>query len=418
MFETPEKYTYFHSVAKADTLLANPYFPHLIQKIKGRCGIKDQHYEALYEKLVPDFAAFVQLIPLEPKGKPGTLLTYSLERAANALDNYYQENKKEFDIRFAYAVFTAALFQNIGKVMGQQKITICDKAGEYIEDWLPHIAPMSVGGYYRLWFLDDQWSVVSKYSSLLLARQIMPVTGFNWISEDLPVYKMWLEALVGEGNEDENKLLKYLEMVDPGGANGKKLPTLIFKPEYPKTTAEGEEFLDWLIDGLDNGSITTNQSDSMVYILGTGEVFLVTPLIFNEFLRQHPSNLSWDDIYDQFNKLGMTESLKNGQVDFEKVLIQKDSAASQGASGWRASVFGAQKAATAMSQKVAGDQMVREGIVVQSLMFRKGSVNKSETQNIVHIHTEAQKQQNSKEMQQLDKLMQAQQKVNVQSRGG
>lgn len=420
MFETPEKYTYFHRVAAPDKLLSNPYFPHLLQKVKGHSGVKELHYKALYEKLVPDFAAFVQAIPLRSKGKPGTLLAYSLEHAAKALEAYHKESKKDFDIRFGYALFTAGLFKDLGKVIGQQRIGLCNTEGEFVEDWLPHTGPMKEEDYYRLWFLGDRWFSVSKYSTLALARQIMPESGFNWIAEDLPTYKMWLEALIGEGDEDENKLIKFLTMTDPGGAGGgKKLPGLVLKPEHPKATTEGDEFLEWLMDGIENGTITTNQSDSMVYVLGTGELFLVTPLIFNEFLRQHPSNIQWDQVADQFSKLGLTDNLKDGKVNFEKIVVQgekKSGSGSQAPSGWGASHFSSKQQSSSTATKVTADQMVHEGVAVQALGFTVTDKIKSDKQQVIRQHTEVQKAQESKEQKALDKLMQtADQKVSFQT---
>ena len=413
MFETPEKSTYFHPVLTAETLLSDPYFPHLLQKIKAYSGLKSLHYQMLYEQLNADFAAFVQATPYRAKGKPGTLLSYSLERAANVLEQYNKAERENIDIRFAYALYTAALFQDIGVIMGQQKISICDADGRVLEDWLPHGKSMPEGGYYRLWFLGDQWFSIRKYSTPLLARQLMTPSGFNWIAEDLPTYKMWLEALVGEGDEDENKLLKFLTMDIPAeGGGGKWLPSAILRPQHPKATGDGDAFLDWLIEGIEGGGITTNQSDSMVFILPSGELFLVSPMIFQAFVDQYSGSLKWQDVCEQFGHLGLTDNFQDRKVNFDAFHIRNQQE-KMGAGfadkvfAWGASHFSAQKT-SALSQKVRGDQMVREGIVLQSLLFRNQALAKGGQWEAVRRQADVSKQQGEqgKEERSLEKLMQ------------
>ncbi len=404
MFETlsSEKHFYFHAVLPGDTLLTAPYFPHLIQKIKAYSGIKGKHHKVLYQQLVTDFAAFVQAIPLIPEGKPGTLLTYSVERAAKSLEKYHQANEKDMDIRFAYALFTAALFQNAGKVIGQQKVSICDSEGRAIEDWLPHSGPMPEDAYYRVWFLDDQWFSISKFSTPLLARQIMPA-GFNWIAEDLPIYKMWLEALVGEGDEDENKLLKFFAMVDPGEGGGKRLPATVIKPLQPKATVDGDAFLEWLMDGLDSGKISTNKTDSLVFVLPSGELFLVWS-IFQEFSKQHPGHLEWEKVCEQFTQLGMTSNLNDGKVNFDKYLIQKEGQAQESASTWGASHFVTAQKTHAVGTQARAEAMVREGVVVQSLVFGLKTFEGIQQKMTLQVNGQAEQKTDAK-MQNLDKFI-------------
>ncbi|MDF3055290.1 MAG: hypothetical protein K0Q74_1197 [Gammaproteobacteria bacterium] len=405
MFETQEKHTYFHAVLPGETLLSAPCFPHLLHKIKAHCGVKDLHYEALYGHLLSDFAAFVQAVPLLPEGKPGTLLVYSVERATKSLEKYHQTNEKDFDIRFAYAVFTAALLQDLGKILGQQRIAICDAEGAVIEDWLPHSAPMPEGAYYRLWFWDNRWFFISKFSAPLLARQIMPASGFNWIAQDLPTYKMWLEALLGEGSEEENKLLKFLAMVDPGDSGGnKRIPSAILKPYQPIATTDGDAFLEWLEEGLLNGKISTNKPDSMVFILPSDEVFLVCPSIFQEFLRQHPGSLEWEHVCKQFARLGVTDNMNNGELSFDKFLIQKEAQQNAAAAvAWGASHF-ASRSTAATLDRAKSTQVVREGVTVNALVFRQQLSTKGELQQMIRQSTE--RQERNRVLESLNEFMQ------------
>lgn len=373
MFESSEKQTYFHVAMPAEKLLNNAFFSDLLAKISQFSGLKDRHYDVLYHKLIHDFAEFVQAVPIRAKGRSGTLLAYSIERASQALEKYAKENPKNFDIRYAYALFTAALFQDIGKMMGQQKIMLCDSEGRYLEDWLPSTGPMPADNYYRLWFLGEKWISVSKLSTLLLARQIMSPVGFNWIAEELPVYKMWLEALSGDEQGETNKLRNFLALIKPPDETTitGRGATLILKPQHPTATKDGEAFLEWLIQGINDGTIPVNTVKAPVYVMPTGELFLVCPQLIDMFCQKYPGHSNWEDVCRQFNELGLT-SAPGEKVKFDRFLIQQAQLAETISNANSIShLFARRNHAEAAGVKTASppgslnmNQMMREGLVL------------------------------------------------------
>jgi len=68
----------------------------------------------------------------------------------------------------------------------------------------------------------------------------------------------------------------------------------------------GEKFLEWLKEGLDDGSISVNEKDSMVHMLEDGLWFDV-PEIYQAFNNTYASFRDWIVVQKQFNNLGLAK---------------------------------------------------------------------------------------------------------------
>ncbi|EJF2224998.1 TraI domain-containing protein [Salmonella enterica] len=85
---------------------------------------------------------------------------------------------------------------------------------------------------------------------------------------------------------------------------GKSADHSVDKTEEQKNC--GEQFWQWLSDGIRTGGISVNNPDSLVHITG-GMVFIPTPEIFFAFLKNSSCispDVSRDDIQREFEKLG------------------------------------------------------------------------------------------------------------------
>lgn len=86
-----------------------------------------------------------------------------------------------------------------------------------------------------------------------------------------------------------------------------------------KTKAQkncGEQFWEWLSDGIRTGGISVNNPDSLVHITG-GMVFIPTPEIFFTFLKNSSCispDVSRDDIQREFEKLGRNFCRKDNSL--------------------------------------------------------------------------------------------------------
>ncbi|EBH1515029.1 hypothetical protein CBX60_03980 [Salmonella enterica subsp. enterica serovar Pensacola] len=95
---------------------------------------------------------------------------------------------------------------------------------------------------------------------------------------------------------------------------GKSADHLVDKTEAQKNC--GEQFWEWLSDGIRTGGISVNNPDSLVHITG-GMVFIPTPEIFFTFLKNSSCispDVSRDDIQREFEKLGRNFCRKDNSL--------------------------------------------------------------------------------------------------------
>ncbi|ENT3637798.1 TraI domain-containing protein [Salmonella enterica] len=95
---------------------------------------------------------------------------------------------------------------------------------------------------------------------------------------------------------------------------GKSADHSVDKTEAQKNC--GEQFWEWLSDGIRTGGISVNNPDSLVHITG-GMVFIPTPEIFFTFLKNSSCispDVSRDDIQREFEKLGRNFCRKDNSL--------------------------------------------------------------------------------------------------------
>src|SRR5262245_5715842 len=121
-------------VCPSSRLLTASRLQMLLQEIQQNSALPETHFKDLYRQAVNYYAEFVQVSPEENQGALGGLLNLGLALAVLALRQYVDEakNKYDEDPLINYAIFTAGLFFDIGKVISQQKIIICNDKGHYI----------------------------------------------------------------------------------------------------------------------------------------------------------------------------------------------------------------------------------------------------------------------------------------------
>jgi len=254
-------------VLSADKLLASDKKQIVLEKMQAKVDFPLHYYRLLYGNLLHDFAEFVQLIPTQMYGKLSQLLNDGLHRGLLALQICTEEGKSPL---FTYAVFTAALLENIGIVPTQQIVILSNKRGEFIKEWQPVFGSMAAfGDYYKLRFTGERWINLKHYLTPILAQQLLPELGLQWLLTDKRLYEMWLAILTGDDKTGwEIKLI--LQLID------ERLDDLRRELDFedvdvpitaPEETEAGEKFLEWLIDGLDDGTIKVNEKDAFVHVV-------------------------------------------------------------------------------------------------------------------------------------------------------
>lgn len=295
--------TKLYKALSADELLSEPSYQKLLGKIRTASAVPQNDFETLYLPLIHNFAEFVQVIPWSTEEGLGGILARGLESGYKVLAAMKQEGN-HYSGPLKYAVFSDALLHFIDTVLFDYRIMIHDEQGIFIERWQPLNGPMSAGTYYKIrpYIASTKTSGAIK---ALLARCVMPEKGFLYLTEDMRVFAIWI-ALLEEDREGAGGVAYLLQPI----LERFKEPPQLVKPvpvegrETPKTQ-HGEAFWQWLKHGIQNGVITVNQPDSLVYRTKEG-IFMIYPDVFEEYSRQYSRNVNAVVLCKQFNYLGLT----------------------------------------------------------------------------------------------------------------
>lgn len=286
---------YILPVLSAEDLFFSARHKGILRQFHDSSGLSDELYDQLYTQLIYRFMEFVQVLPHKPNGILGSLLNYGLARASVVLQKYLQKRKLQTTPLLIYAVFSAALLKDIGRVLSQQRVILVDQSGEYLSDWNPLTGAMNgQSDYYKIYPLSTAYVRIEAEVTPLLARQLISKEGFAWLSSDLSVFTDWLAALLdqeGLGGKEitwalalpkREDLIEVLTTLD--GASVEMIE--------PVATEHAEALYKWIKENIASGKISVNKSDSNVHIVKEG-VFLDKKLFQNYADRvKLPMNLN------------------------------------------------------------------------------------------------------------------------------
>jgi integrating conjugative element relaxase (TIGR03760 family) len=180
----------------------------IVNNLSSRLGLSAENYANRCRPLVERFVEFVQQLPetvTSYYARRGGLVDHALERTETALTlvrGYFLPDGSEAtpltepQTLWLYAVFSASILRGIGRVMTEFRVDIYNRQGTLSQQWQPYNGSMlSQGGYYQYHFVKPQPDPFMRRNTLLLARQLMPVEGFRWISGNPEVLRVWLALL-------------------------------------------------------------------------------------------------------------------------------------------------------------------------------------------------------------------------------
>lgn len=301
-------------VLKAVELLGNNRHQSLIEEVSILSKLPDDYFASLYEDAINNFAEFVQILPMQINRPLSGLLNQSLARANLVLKNFVLDQGKNVDPLWNYAVFTAALFSDVSKVIINQKIIIVDKEGNFVDDWRPFEGSMvSLGQYYKIYSIANVFERLRHTITPLLARQLLPELGFLWISSDPKVFADWMDAL--RGDEDQGgKVSRALALIrrEDEIALFESIPQIEVDQIESEATIHGEAFFNWLKNGIASNDIKTNTADAAVHVVDAG-VFLDRK-IFKQFSDLYNVPVNMHAVFTQFGNMFGIE--KKGGYDY------------------------------------------------------------------------------------------------------
>ncbi|WP_115710623.1 conjugal transfer nickase/helicase domain-containing protein [Legionella sainthelensi] len=312
----------------------------LLKKMRVLSGLETSRYDSLCSTLVDNLVHYCQNLPETTHSyysQPGGLVDHALNRTEAAL-SLFQEfmlldqpgAMSEEQKLWQYALYSAALLQGIGKLYADYRIGIYDSNGQFLKEWNPLLENLtSTGVYYFYEFQKESEVELRRRLNLLMARTLMPVSGFNWIASSPDVLAVWLALL----NEDERSagtlgaILIHAEAIaiqryllefmgrTVSAQGGGRYRAATFSGGQPESILEkeqaiGMEFIKWMIKSLDQGRIMINKAP--LFMVPGG--MLMCPEIYQLFVREHPEYKNWQAAKNGFLSLALHSRAADGGV--------------------------------------------------------------------------------------------------------
>lgn len=295
-------------VLSADRLVPAVDQKSYLAKLNETLQMPVEHFEALYKDLLTNFIEYVQILPDYYGGHLGSMIYEGMHRAHLAVQLLYDTHAARPEPILTYAVFSMSLLLDIKLVMATQKVMVSDEKGHYLFEWCPFNGSMvGRGEYFKIRPYSGHREAFLHSINPILAKDLLPEVGVAWLTTDSALFDMWIAALSGHADwagelGHIHKLLKKLmdelraEALDEGFVD--------VEAWVPEETQDAEKFWKWLKDGVEDGSISVNEKDSLVHVLDDG-VYIDVPEIYQAYNNTYAKHRDWIVLQLQFNNLGL-----------------------------------------------------------------------------------------------------------------
>src|SRR3989338_1299238 len=299
---------YLLPVLSGDELLFGHRHKGLMRQFRDLVEMSDADFACTYGELLENFMEFVQILPHKSNGILGSLLNYSLARTSAVFVKYCQLRKGQTTPLLKFAVFSAALLKDIGRVMSNQRIMLTNQDGEFITEWNPLSGFMiDQGQFYKMYPISAMYLKIEKEVTPLLARQLMPHDTFLWLSNDIAIFTDWLAALLdqeGAGAKEITWIISLIKREDIIAILN-TLDGALIEQQVPLATELAEEFFKWLKEAIEKGEVAVNTDDAGIHVVNEG-VF-IEKKIFKQFADLSKMAINFATVFAQFgNAMGIT----------------------------------------------------------------------------------------------------------------
>lgn len=337
-------------ILSATELLQEKKYQHFLQELPKLSGLGEQEYNGYYLKTIFNFAEFAQLLPhtaISYFSYAGGFLDHGLERCYRALKHcrtYFatvenaQESLTPQQLLWIYAIFSASLLLDIGKLCAKIQVTLCNTKGAALQNWLPYAGPMTQqkpATHYQYEFIPENLRRLKNLTNSLFARQLLPISGFNWLAGDKAILEAWL-AILAEDHTGGTIMPMIIPLADAQAIESywatyhlgeSALPTEESLPQFfmpggdafamtpfntqdsnvtPGATLDAADaFLAWLRNGIEKDKISMNKADSLIHRIADGR-FVILPQAFGEFAKQNSQFKDAAEVARQFNMMEIT----------------------------------------------------------------------------------------------------------------
>lgn len=312
----------------------------LLQKIAELTSLNPARFESVCLGLVHPFINHCQSLPETSNSyyaAPGGLLDHALNRTEAALSllrDYIIPGEggelSEEQKLWIYTLFSASLLQGIGKLHIDYRVELFDSHGQCLKQWCPLLESMaSMGTHYSYTFEKEGDEEFRRRLNVLIARFLMPASGFAWIASDPQVLAVWL-ALINEDTRSAGTLGAILIRANgiaiqryfhdflarhTNNRGGRFNRITTFVDSVPDSLVEKEqllgiEFINWLTKSLASGILVIDKAPLMAVPGG----LLMSPELFQWYIRQFPEYKNWQAVQKAFLALKLHSLGADGGV--------------------------------------------------------------------------------------------------------
>lgn len=295
---------YLLSVLKRDELLFSHRHKGLLRQFFDLSELSQEDFDASYGALLKNFMEYVQVLPHKTSGIMGSMLNYGLARASAVFQKYCQLRKLQTTPLLKFAVFSAALLKDIGRVMTNQRIILTDENGEFLRDWNPMSGSMiGQAKFYKMYPIAAMYLRIEAEVTPLIARQLIPKDIFLWLSSDLAVFSDWLAALLNQEGVGSKEITWILMLIkrDDIIAILNSLDGAAIDMTLPPATEYAEAFLKWLKEMIAKGELQINTDTAGLHVVPEG--LLIENKIFKQFVDLCQMPINFQIVYAQFGNL-------------------------------------------------------------------------------------------------------------------
>lgn len=293
------------TIQSAQSLLEGEANQKYIDALRERVEMPVKHFDALYLKLIDRFCEFVQVLPCYERREAGGLINDGLLRANAMLERVLESDGDDATFLRGYTFFSCGLLKKVWQAMMALQIDICSETGQHIKTWNPMAETLcEAGEYFRMRYTTGDPPTLSALITPLLAKQIMPDVGMNWISSRRGLLTMWLATLAEDGANSgtlgtnlelaEALIAKQVKALESHEASSMSIPE----------TQVGEAFWKWLKQGIETGGIEVNVEDGAVHLV-EGGIWLELDRLAKDFCKVYSECRDWIVVTQQFNMLGL-----------------------------------------------------------------------------------------------------------------
>lgn len=329
----PKREQRIFAVQTAEQLLQEPECVLLLQEIQDLSAATSKNYQVFYDTLIKNFAQFVQSLP-DVDHPAMTWLDHHLRLAKTSLKMREQfllvgeslhPIVNEQEALWHYVIFSSALLRKIGVLFTDYQVSLCNEQGVHLADWLPFSGSMnSQGTYYKLREVLAQGPTPNTIHHLL-ARQLMPTEGFEWIAKNPAALLAWLGVVEGEAsggvshrivalsekqlydNAKREEVLEQLfrarslqELLKLTGLNEQQILSLL--PPLHGAENQNNELAVTFFEGLEN----IQNLEGLEFLINERQ-YLIYPNSLMFLMRERPGMFrNWFDFYQKSGGLGLT----------------------------------------------------------------------------------------------------------------